>query len=449
VERQHGIWILTYLACVCALIWPALYNGYPLLYSDTASYVASGMRLETPVDRPITYGLFIRITSIGGFTLWTTIASQAALMVRLIELLLRRLRPYSKPAPGALALIVLVLALTTSLPWVVSQVMADIYTPMMVLCMILLVLSNEVARHPYQRVLLYLLFFFTVAAHLSHPVLAVILLSVIFVLRWGLRRWTGIRLAIRSIGIMFGLAIAAYPIMGSATAKSGNVLFMGSMVEHGVARAFLEEHCANETYKLCAWKDRFPERAFQFHWDQSGAIGSYSGWPEASEEFGHIIRGTLTEPKYIALHIKASLAATWKQLGMYEIGDGWGSFKEGSGVYYILERHMRHDMRAMTTSRQYGAEMAWIQGFKPVHIWGLRVALVVLLPLLIMAFRSRNAALITLFTLVLSGTVLSAWGSGTFSGEVDRFGCKMIWLLPMLLLLATGALVQARKLRRD
>lgn len=407
------------------------------------------MRLETPADRPITYGLFIRITSIGGFTLWTTIASQAALMVRLIELLLRRLRPYSKPAPGALALIVLVLALTTSLPWVVSQVMADIYTPMMVLCMVLLVLSNEAARHPYQRVLLYLLFFFTVAAHLSHPVLAVILLSFLLVLRSVLHCWTDIRLAIRPIGIMFGLAIAAYPIMSSATVKSGNVLFMGSMVEHGVTRAYLEEHCANEAYKLCAWKDRFPERAFQFHWDQTGAMGSYSGWPEASEEFGRIIRGTLSEPKYIALHIKASLAATWKQLGMYEIGDGWGSFKEGTGVYYILERHMRHDMWAMTKSRQYVAEMTWIQGFMPVHTWVLRIALVVLLPLMIVAFRSRNAALITLFTLVLSGTVLSAWGSGTFSGEVDRFGCKMIWLLPMLLLLATGALVQARKLRRD
>ncbi|HRH39293.1 MAG TPA: hypothetical protein PK760_13165, partial [Flavobacteriales bacterium] len=96
MQRTRLLWWTNYAACIALLIWPAIYNGYPILYSDTATYVASGMKLDAPMDRPITYGLFIRITSIGGFTLWTTIVAQAAILTALLHGLIDPLIP-----PGA------------------------------------------------------------------------------------------------------------------------------------------------------------------------------------------------------------------------------------------------------------------------------------------------------------------------------------------------------------
>ena len=52
-----------------------LYNGYPLVYSDTGVYIASGLKEFVPVDRPIGYGLFIKLFSFN-YSLWLVVAFQ-------------------------------------------------------------------------------------------------------------------------------------------------------------------------------------------------------------------------------------------------------------------------------------------------------------------------------------------------------------------------------------
>ena len=69
LNRLHPA-VLIFIGAI-ALIWPAFYNGFPLVYSDTGTYLESGFVLETPLDRPITYGVLIRIFSLNGLTIWT------------------------------------------------------------------------------------------------------------------------------------------------------------------------------------------------------------------------------------------------------------------------------------------------------------------------------------------------------------------------------------------
>lgn len=59
------------------LMTDAFYNGFPVVYSDTSTYLASGFEWETPFDRPITYGIFLRIFSLNGTSLWLVIFFQA------------------------------------------------------------------------------------------------------------------------------------------------------------------------------------------------------------------------------------------------------------------------------------------------------------------------------------------------------------------------------------
>ena len=424
----------TFLVCMVILIWPTLYNGYPILYSDTAAYVASGMRLDIPMDRPITYGLFIRVTSIGGFTLWTVIASQAAIMVALIQLLLKGIAPESERRRVRSLVVVGALAIFTGLPWVVSQVMADVFTPILVLCAVLLLFIRKPGEHKVQRVVLYTLFFLAVAVHLSHPAFVLAFLAIIFVLRAALKASSDVTIPQRPIWIMLGLGLAAYPIMSSAISQCGNVMFSGAMVQHGVMQAYLEAHCPDEGIALCEWKDRLPRMAYEFHWDDNGPTGGMDHWHENNAELGRIIRGSITEWPLLLLQVKASLQATWDQLGLFAIGDGWGHFREDSEQFRALQHFMSHDVGAIRASHQYQGTMDLVPYFIPVHRAVLGVCLLALVPLFFAVVRKHTQA-IGITTAFVAGILVNAWGSGTFSGEVDRFGCKMAWLLPFLIIL--------------
>jgi len=47
---------------------------------------------------------------------------------------------------------------------------------------------------------------------------------------------------------------------------------------------------------------------------------------------------------------------------------------------------------------------------------------------------NKNFKRVAFFTLI--AIVINAWDSGTFSCVADRFGCKMMWLLPLLAIIA-------------
>ena len=434
MRRERILDVGTFLGCMLLLIWPALYNGYPILYSDTGAYVASGMRLDIPMDRPITYGLFIRVTSLGGFTLWTVIASQAAILVALIQLVLNGIAPDSNRRRMRSLIVVGALAMFTGLPWVVSQVMADIFTPILVLCAVLLLFIRKPDEHRVYRMVLYALFFLSVAVHLSHPAFVLAFLGILFVLRAVLKATSGFTIPQRPIWIMLGLGLAAYPIMSNAISQCGNVMFSGAMVQHGVMQAYLEAHCPDEGISLCAWKDRLPRMAYEFHWDEQGPTGGMNHWHEHNAELGRIIKGSITEWPLLRRHVKASLQATWEQLGLFAIGDGWGHFREDSEQFRALQHFMSHDVNAIRASHQYKGTMDLVPYFIPVHRAVLGISLLALIPLFLVVVR-KNAQAIGISVAFVAGIVVNAWGSGTFSGEVDRFGCKMAWLLPFLVIL--------------
>ena len=56
--------------------------------------------------------------------------------------------------------------------------------------------------------------------------------------------------------------------------------------------------------------------------------------------------------------------------------------------------------------------------------------------MLFLGLRLRPTHLLPVALIILLAVILNAWTSGTFSGEVDRFGSKMIWLLPLLVMLS-------------
>jgi len=104
--------------------WPAIYNGYPLLYWDSAGYIHDWSHHI----RPVGYNVFIWITSVR-VSLWFTVFAQALitsyLMMRTAGMILGQNSPASILAAFSILLSVILL---TSISKYTSWLMPDIFT---------------------------------------------------------------------------------------------------------------------------------------------------------------------------------------------------------------------------------------------------------------------------------------------------------------------------------
>ena len=243
------------LAGAVILVSAACYNGFPTVYSDTSTYLASGFELGTPFDRPITYGLFLRLASLDGFSMWPIVLLQGLIVSYLIWLTCAWLL---RSASVKLHLLVIAaLTICLSLSWVVSQIMPDIFTPIMVLAFILLT-SGSLQRG--NKALVFVIYTVSCCMHLSHPLYGFGLIVIALLMHAFLARSMRRVIDVRSLIILLGLTGASILSMGAAMSKSRSIFFMGAMAEHGILKTFLDEKCPTD-YRLCALKDSIPARA--------------------------------------------------------------------------------------------------------------------------------------------------------------------------------------------
>lgn len=436
--------IFVFLGTLC-LMADAFYNGFPIVYSDTSTYIASGFELETPFDRPITYGLFLRLFSLNGLSLWFVIFFQGLILSYLIFLLVRLVTDGKSFLKFGLLTIIL-LSLFTGVSWTVSQIMPDIFTSIALLCATLLLLGT------FKRstlILLYVLFFISVGMHLSHILLFALMLIIIFGLRNFILPKQDYPKRNFKIITLFLLTIASVVTMGSAISKSKHVFFMGAMVEHGIVKNYLNDYCDTKQFKLCTYKDSLPDRAYKFVWDKKSPFYKIGGWKETKNEFNKIIYGTLTEPKYIVMHIKESFKATLRQLTLFSIGDGNGSFLEETLLYERVSKYFSHDLTTYSSSKQNQSRLDSLNFFNSLFQITIVLCLLLIIFLLIKFSTALNRHIKIISILFFIGIILNAWDCGTFANAIDRLGCKMIWLLPFTTIILLLKILLNRRTQKN
>jgi hypothetical protein len=414
------------------LLFAAYINGFPIVYSDTSTYLSSGFTLETPFDRPITYGLFLRLCSLNGFSLWSVIFVQAFLLAYLIFSLMSKLlgekRKLRVPFLGTM----LVLANLSTVSWTVCQLITDVFTPILLLTFILLVLGVSAKR---KRFWLYALFLLATAMHLSHVSFNLLLILGLLLLRQ--LNFLGLKKQLKLPPLLICLLLTPLSIlsMGSAMAKSKHAFLMGALVEHGIVKEYLNDKCASIDYQFCAYKDSLPEKAWQFLWLKDSPFHKMGAWKATREEFNDIIYATLTEPKYLALHVDASLKATVDQLGKFKIGDGNGAFLEGSRLHQRMQRYVGRELESYEHSLQSRNNLSFLKNYN-LLLYGVVIAALIGLLILLWKGAFKEEGLRTVACIVVLGILLNAWACATLANAIDRLGSKMIWLIPLLLLLA-------------
>src|SRR6185312_1298054 len=152
--------LLIYLAALIALLLPAIWNGFPLVYPDTGGYLARPLTGTLELGRSAFYGAFLIAGAPRSF--WPNIVAQAAAVLWLIALTLRVNGLGGRP----LLLLGIVLALTvaTSLPWFASQMMPDVLFPAGVLAVYLLAFGD---LRLGERIALCAVIAFAVVSHMA------------------------------------------------------------------------------------------------------------------------------------------------------------------------------------------------------------------------------------------------------------------------------------------
>lgn len=432
------------------MLLPAFINGYPIVYSDTGTYIRIAFEGYVPVDRPYWYGLFIRLASLGGITLWSVAAAQALLCASYIVRVCSLVIASPKALPAAVIISALLTA-GTGLGWYAGQLIPDIFTGIGLLAMYLLLHGKANRWRLFDCIVIALACWM----HLSN--LLILPLSGAALLIIG-KQWAtpghGGHLAWFGLSVLLawgGLALANRAVDGKAyISRSGHVFLLGRMIDTGMLRPYLEEHCPTEHFGLCAYKDSLPTDGQEFIWGGSSPMVKEGGWSATRAEYDRIVFGSLTEPRYFWWHVRGSLRATAQLLAEWEIGEGiqsnWYRTAD-SPPYQMMVAHFPHEMDAYLASLQNGGrgelDMRWPDRlYRLVLGFSLLVLLVAWLPLR----RNKEAgALRTLLPFAVTSVVIGAWVCATLSTPIPRYLGRDSWLVPLAAFLALAVLWKCRK----
>ncbi len=418
------------------LLWVAFYNGFPIVYSDTSTYLASGFELETPFDRPITYGIFIMLTSLHGISLWLTAIIQSFMLAYILFLLFKHITNVRHFAIAAFFSILL-LCTFTSLPWISGMLLADIFTPISIFTLLLLVFINDLSKS--EKITLYSFFFLSNAMHLSHVMINVLLvISMLLLGRTGYLKKYFSTVKTKHLLILLGVSLSGILIMSSAMSKSKHIFYMGRMVENGILKQYLDENCDTHQYKICAYKDSLPANADRFLWDyKNSPVYKLGGWKECKTEFDQIILETLKQPKYLKLHALASYKGTTQQLTTFAIGEGNISFGKETPLYERIQKYTG-DINRYANSKQTNNTLSPAFGFfSSCNEIAVYTSLIILIMIVLIKplRRKLNRIQVMFIIFTLLGIFYNDFICASLSTVANRFGCRVIWMIPLLLIL--------------
>ena len=169
---RHLSWTIAASVMIAALLWPALWNGFPIVFHDTGGYLARPFEGTLAFGRSAFYGAFLALGIPLGF--WPNVAAQAALIAWLVVLTLRTHGFGGRPWLAAAT--VVGLSGVTGLAWFASQLMPDILVPVAALSIYLLAFRAQAIGRG-ETILLGAVLAAAMASHMSTLTLALALLA--------------------------------------------------------------------------------------------------------------------------------------------------------------------------------------------------------------------------------------------------------------------------------
>jgi hypothetical protein len=417
---------------VLALLAPALWNGFPLIYADTGGYLLRPFAGALELGRSALYGAFLA----AGIRLefWPNVLVQAGLASWIIALTLRTHVDGVRPVIVLVAM--LGLAGLTSLPWTVSLLMPDIFVPLAALAFHLLAFRPKELR-TIEIVGLCALAAFAIASHMSILGMGLGLLLAYAVIvplatRFDLPRP---RLAFAAAALCAGIALAltSNAIIGGrfAFTPGGPNFLFGRLVQDGVVSRYLDRVCPDPTLRLCAYRDELPMPADDWMWSPDSPFNKLGSWQEFTPEAERIIVGTvLTDP---GAHMVTALRAALLQLVNVGTGDGVSPENNWHAVWVLSE----HAPDAMARFRA-AVQQRDLFDFTAINLVQVPIALLAsaALPFIAVRWRRRQPAVAALALSALLALLANAAICGIFSNPSARYQSRLVPIAVLAVLVA-------------
>jgi hypothetical protein len=418
----------------------AIYNGSPLTFNaDSAMYIEAAHRHVIEPDRPILYGLFIRYFSFG-LSLWLVVIAQSLIVSFTLNCYFRSF--FSNRVNGSTAnakycniaviLFSALISLCMGASFEVGWLMADIFTPVSILLLGLIIFSKPMKNAKFVTISIMLVL--ALPMHNSNFYICLALLLIIGFLYF----LTNLRPIFKRVGIApkrifialtliiasnIALSTVHYLYGGEFKSSRGGIIFlMGNVVEMGIIDQYLNEQCSIKNYKLCQYKDSIPNN---FLWDKRSPIHKTGGWRGSEKEYRTILKDILTTPRYLKSFISSSLILTLKQFAVFETGE---AAKPWRRVNMAVRDYHYNDFRNFVSSNQSMEKLDFsIINFLQYIIFGICILLYFI------GFGSKEVELeikgLALF--LIFAALINAWVCGTFSGVFPRYQSRVVWLLPL------------------
>ena len=443
--RDRAWWAFAIVCSMALLSAPAIWNRFPLLQYDTGGYLARWYEPYLVPSRAVAYGLILNAGATLSF--WPVVLGQCALTVWVIALIMRVHGLGGRP--GLLAGIVAALSVFSTLPWLTSILLTDIFAGLAVLALYLLLLrANDLSGR--EQAGLVTLIAVAVATHSATIAVLLMLLAGAALLsltapgRLPRRRLGNAALAV-ALGAALVFATNATVTKRLIWTPGGFALSFGRMLQDGIVKKYLDEHCPQARLVLCAYKDQLPRDADEWFWGSPlfDKLGRFAG---LDAEMELIAMASLAE--YPLLQIKTAGIATARQL--IDVRTGEGVVNSIWHTYGIIERYRPGLIPDMRAARQQRGEIDFTV-INRVH-YPVALACLLLLPLIggYVLRRKDMSAIGELVTVCLFALLANAFVCGTLSNPHDRYGARLIWLAVTAAVIAAVRLYEERRrLRTD
>jgi hypothetical protein len=422
------------------LCWPALWNGFPIVFADTGTYLFQAIHRYAGWDRPVFYSLFM-LPLHATITVWPVVVVQAVLAAWVLWLVCRVL------APGVSGIAytggVFVMAACTWLPWLASELMPDLFTPLLVLVLCLLALVPD-RLSPAERIALVALATIMIATQQSSLPLACVLGAVLLAFNRVLpivggrsrsRRW--LLLALPPALAILGLCTVNFAAYGRfAISPFGNVFLLARVIYDGPGMAVLRRDCPAANWRLCPFAGRFPPNSDDFLWSPDSPLIQAGGAKAVSADANPIIAAALlADPMG---EFRTALANTVEQMTRFDSGDGLNPWPVQVAPRIENDFPPREQTAYAAARQQAGSltvppALAWVH--RIVALAGV-LGCVLLLPIASKR-RSPCAGFLLAVLLVLP---LSAAITGGLSAPHDRYQARIMWLPPFVAALSLVSL---------
>jgi len=456
-----------------ALTWPGLWNKQPFFFPDTTAYIRgadAGVQKATGIatswsrsavdntvgsasgkdristrqissvedktvlsGRSVYYGALLYLGDrAGGF--WLTIALQAVAVIVALGLILLALRIPTWPwLPIAAAGV----GAVTTAPFFVSFLTPDVFASITIVGVAIVLGSQRPMRLPYYGVWLVLLAA-SLTFHASHVLIAFALLLIAVGVNAIRGSWSNRRgLMLVSLALLAAiLAEADFGFIVKRTTGFAPIrppFIMARLIADGPGYVYLRDTCPDSGFKVCAFVDRLPMPATAFLWESTGVFAAES--PDtrralADEQFRFALSVLLHDPARLAMASVRNAAHQLTAFGLSEFNYG-----ETDKRYYKDKVPPGH-LAALEKSA------AW-QGSFPTAFFSIlsKMTLLVALAYIGISVASRSKrkdlppCLFYVTTLIVAGVVINDVVCGITSGSFDRYGARVVWLIPFSALL--------------